>query len=358
MKKCVNPYLFFLIQDGKIIVWNYRSHQQFELEDPEYFFRMLFWSRHETAEEKPIDKELKDAELLIEQPETSPSWGWDKLSEIFHMGTSDIAPQYLTITENEWIDDYLSHCKKMNVQDIPIMIPEGQRIFLPSPDLNALKNVSFQNVLLERKTCRSFNGQTTSLEDLSTLLYFSLGEIHGKWEDLEGNQLEVMGIRKAFPSGGGLHPEEAYITVLRVAGLDAGLYYYDAKNHSLIELKTGFFEDNLISLLYGQYYARGLSYGIFLTSRFDKSWWKYAHSRAYRVALLDIGHASQTILLTATALSHQTWLTGAFGDEQIIEYLNLASPHEKPLFFIGVGKGDNVSIDPHMLEHIKKTCSS
>lgn len=336
----LNPNLFFLLKKGKIIVWNYENHQQFVLERA-YFDRLQEWSHGEPLEKIPLDEELRKAHLLVENEQSV--WGWDLLSHIFHIGTSNISDE--VVSPEQWVDLYLNFCRS-----IAEAFPEGrQRTIshtLPSHNPELLQGVSLLNVIYERKTCRSFHGMAMTLDQLSTLLYYSFGQIHAQWPDMKG--MTQLGIRKAFPSGGGLHPEEVYLIVLRVEGLDPGVYYYHSQDHYLSLIESGCFEEKMIDLLGSQFYAQGLAVGIFLSSRFDKIWWKYKHSRGYRVALLDAGHASQTFLLTATALGLNTWLTGAFSDQGVKELLQIQDSSEHPLFFVGAGHGSNDSLHPKL----------
>lgn len=336
----INPNLFFLFKDGDFVVWDYQNHQQFALEDA-YFERLKLWSQGKVTQPSPIDEELLGANLLSTIPISQGEWGWDLLSHIFHKGTSDISENILTA--EQWTESYLDYCAMIAKNPLPIVLSNAN-IELPTADVSLLKTTDLIDVFYKRKTCRSFHSELITLSQLSTLLYFSFGNIHKEWPDLDG--LQQLGIRKAFPSGGGLHPEEVYIVVLRVEGLEAGVYHYDCINHRLRLVKTGFFEQKVVELVCSQYFAEGIAVGLFLTSKFEKSWWKYPHSRGYRVCLLDMGHASQTCLLTASGLGLHTWVSGAFSDSNIRTFLELESETEFPLFFIGIGHGDNDSLNP------------
>lgn len=349
----INPHLFFLVRDGQFIVWDYKNHKQFALE-AEYAERLRLWSSGNAHQPSPIDKELEEAQLISEQPYGTEEWGWDELSKIYHVGTKNIADNLMDLNKEEWIENYLGYCQSIASQPPTFQTKkDGEAIALPDPNFSLLDKRTLLDAVKERKTSRSFKGETVSLEHLSTLLFVSLGPIHEKWTDLEDNGLQVLGRRKSFPSAGGLHPEEAYIVALRVEGLVPGIYHYDSFSHQLTLVETGFTEQRLVELLYGQYFAEGLSFGIFLTARFEKGWWKYPHSRGYRVILLDIGHASQSTLLTATALGLDTWLTAAFGDTQVEEFLKLNSPTEQPLMFIGFGHSNKSTIDESMLTYLR-----
>lgn len=348
----VNPYLFFLIKEGQHIVWDYQNHKQFSLE-PEYLERLRLWSTGIPPSPSLLDKELEAANLIAKERFEPEEWGWDELSKIYHIGTKNIANHLMDMNKEEWAKNYLAYCQTIATHPPDFHTrKEGQTFLLPSPTLSLLEESNFLEVVKRRKTCRTFKGEPISLDQLSTLLYVSLGPIHEQWADLEENGLQILGRRKAFPSAGGIHPEEAYVIALNINGLAPGVYHYNSVDHNLTLVNQQLSEPELIKLLYGQYFAEGLSFGIFLTSRFEKGWWKYPNSRGYRVIFMDIGHASQTILLTATALGMETWLTGAFGDTKVEKFLNLTTSTEQPLLFIGAGAGDNYTIDKFTLNQL------
>jgi nitroreductase len=58
------------------------------------------------------------------------------------------------------------------------------------------------------------------------------------------------------------------------------------------------------------------------------------------MAFVEAGHLSQTFQLVATALGLNTWLTGAFADQQVERLLNIEGSAEQPLFFVGCGQSD------------------
>jgi SagB-type dehydrogenase family enzyme len=76
-----------------------------------------------------------------------------------------------------------------------------------------------------------------------------------------------------------------------------------------------------------------------MVARFDKIWWKYPHSRSYRLALLDVGHLSQTFHLACAAHSLKSWLTGVFYDDELARRLQLDGTREAVLLTVGAGHG-------------------
>ena len=188
------------------------------------------------------------------------------------------------------------------------------------------------------------------------MLYVTFGFIQ-KWNDVLDSELQVTGLfRRTSPSGGSLHPTDGYLLVKNVTGLKSGIYFYDSQNHHLI-YQNSLPDDFLFSqYLIGQFWADKLPFGVFCVSDFSMIWSKYPDARALRVGFMDVGHLSQTFLLSATALGLNTWLTGAFEDNKVHQLLNLPFDYHAPLLFLGAGKGNNNPI-PSVFERMEgQTC--
>jgi hypothetical protein len=67
-----------------------------------------------------------------------------------------------------------------------------------------------------------------------------------------------------------------------------------------------------------------------------------------------LGTLLKRTLLTATALGLQTWLTGAFYDSKVEEFLEIKASTESSMFFIGIGHGDNQSIPSEILKMLQE----
>ena len=68
--------------------------------------------------------------------------------------------------------------------------------------------------------------------------------------------------------------------------------------------------------------------------------WKYGHSRAYRMVLIDAGHLGQTFCLVATALGLAPFTTMAFSESGLEALLGLDGVRECPIYVAGVGMPD------------------
>ncbi|WP_339450862.1 SagB family peptide dehydrogenase [Pseudomonas sp. EA_5y_Pfl2_R50] len=351
----INPYLFILPRTPGQIVWNYKDHVQYEL-DLDYASRLtklianpnLFDSRN------IIDIQLLEAGILTITKIDSPPWGWDELSKIYHIGTQNIPCEHPPQNIQEWSRQYLSHCDEVLSKPAPgkerSLMTSAQRIALPAP--RALNGDNLDDALRQRKTCRSYTGEAITLEDVATLLYLSLGYLHEReHDDSVANGLHA---RRSSPSGGGLNACEGFVLAQNLRGLEPGIYAYHPDEHSL-ELINPLPELPLGHVLGGQHFINNLPFGLFITARFDKLWWKYEHSRAYRMAFVEAGHLSQTFQLVATALGLGTWLTGAFADDQIEKLLKIAGSPEQPLFFVGCGASDGRAMCQEMQDLLQES---
>lgn len=200
----LNSNLFFLLKDGGIILWDYENHQQFSLTSP-YFERLLAYARGEISGEiedegeavSDIDQHLLREGILLNQKPQEPRWKWDMLAYIFHIGTRNVIDDPHTSTK-AWLADYIDGCEQA-VETMPVeqfVKREGAFLPLPAPNLENLNRLPFLDILKERQTIRNFEGQSVSMETLSTLLFVTFGLFHGPWQELSDAGLLEVGIRK------------------------------------------------------------------------------------------------------------------------------------------------------------------
>lgn len=188
-----------------------------------------------------------------------------------------------------------------------------------------------------RITCRNFDpdGRLT-LEQLAAMLWRSLAQ-RGVVEDISG----ACFAKKAVPSAGGLHPTEAYLLVRAVDGLEDGAYHYQPDRHCLVPHPLHG-NDSLAararSWLAGQYWFADAQVLLVLASRHARLQWKYrAHSKAWRAAILDVGHISQALYLAGTELGLGIFVTAAINEIDIGLGLGLPAYTDAPLAIVGIG---------------------
>jgi putative peptide maturation dehydrogenase len=209
---------------------------------------------------------------------------------------------------------------------------------------------SLYETLRRRRTTRSFdpNGEV-SLDELSALLFHVFGA--ESYAEVEG---ELAILHKTSPSGGGLHPTEAYPLIRRVAGVEPGVYHYDVQRHAL-ELVAGLPDEEVgelaLTIAAGQPFARDAHVTVVLASRFARNFWKYRkHERAYAVLLMDAAHLSQTFYLVAAELGLGAFVTAAINGADAEERLGLDGFSEGTLALLGCGRpGARTELDPEFL---------
>lgn len=340
----INPYLFILARSPSLVIWDYKNHKQFEL-NSEYATRLvqLINTPDQFNITYAVDVSLLDAGIFIPVEERSIEWGWDELSKIFHIGTKNIPCECIPTDVHEWSAQYLTHCNEVLATPAPqtrfLDPPTTGLITLPPPSLPTSSETTLGQTLINRKTCRSFSNEAVSLKNIATLLYLSLGYLKEREDNTDDSIPDGLGSRRSSPSGGGLNACEGYLYVRNVSGLKAGIYFYHPDIHALRPINP-LQEEPLGLILGGQHFINPLPFGLFITCRFDKLWWKYEHSRAYRMAFVEAGHLSQTLQLVATGLGLNTWLTGALTDDRVETLLGLENSAEQPLLFVGCGHGD------------------
>jgi SagB-type dehydrogenase family enzyme len=178
----------------------------------------------------------------------------------------------------------------------------------------------FPRVLLERRTWREFGASAVSKETLGTLLQLTFG-VQG-WERVpKGGRFA----QKTSPSGGGLHPAEAYVLVRNVRGIPRGIYHYDAVGNRLQEIRRETSSAEIQCLLAGQWWFRDAAFVVFLTAVF------------HRAVLAEAGHLCQTFCLTATWLGLAPFCTMALADTRIERVLRVDGIAESVLYAMGAG---------------------
>jgi SagB-type dehydrogenase family enzyme len=368
----VNPDIFFKFHEGKFIVWNYRAHEQYELTLP-YVQRLYELGtdsapKHEVQHSAPqssppgttlplpaqIDQELAAADL-VSSGYPAAHWGWDSLSHIFHFGTNSRLPTGGALPREDSSAAYIEHCEAMDA-NAPVVIPAvtGDAFELPAPDVECLKKVSLWDALLARRTTREFSGEPIGLPVVSNLLHATFGAVHGPdRSDVDVYGIRSYGYRRTSPSGGGLQSVEPYLINFTISGLPTGIYHYHSIDHKLTRIEGEFPASDLGPLLGGQNFANDLGFAIFMVARFDKMWWKYPHSRSYRVALMDVGHLSQTFHLACTGYALRSWLTAAFYDEEIARRLRIDPSCQAVMLMVGAGTGEGRAINQAILEVLR-----
>lgn len=215
----------------------------------------------------------------------------------------------------------------------PVLHDRGavaDRIALPRAPATPLDDLFDQ-----RSTCRNFDSASdlpqAQFAHVLERVFGVRGQVHA------ADDFDVL--KKTSPSGGALHPTEAYLIVQRVEGIAPGLYHYRAGDHALQPLPS---PEDLAHFAWisvaGQRWFSEAHVLVVLAPRFGRSFWKYRnHAKAYRVTILDVGHLSQTLLITATELGLGAFITAAINEVDIEHGFGLTGFVDGPLAVCGFG---------------------
>ncbi len=250
---------------------------------------------------------------------------WNPAASFFHLGTKDAYTEQITREEIRWVEDLL---KRESVPRPVKNYPRAATIRFAKETYTQ----EFPKILRERRTWRKFGKRGIPKEVLGRLLHLSFGV--QAWEIVPKAGRFAM---KTSPSGGGLHPIEAYALVRNVRGVPGGIYHYDAAGHRLQAIRRGANPREIQKLLAGQWWFRDAAFVVFLTAVFRRTQWKYDYARAYRAVLAEAGHLCQTFCLTATWLGLAPFCTMAFADTQIEKTLEVDGISESVVYAMGGG---------------------
>lgn len=128
------------------------------------------------------------------------------------------------------------------------------------------------------------------------------------------------------PSSGNLHPTEFHFAASGLAGWPDGLYHYRASSHMAEQRASG---EWTIPFTGPQ------SCLVFvLTTIAWREAWKY-RDRAYRYCLHDIGHAWQSLAMSAGALNCTSFAIGHFADADVAKVLGVPED-EWPMLIVRI----------------------
>ncbi|MGB7438791.1 MAG: SagB family peptide dehydrogenase [Candidatus Acidiferrum sp.] len=250
---------------------------------------------------------------------------WNPAAGFFHFSTKDSSFELTEFGEGS----YLRSIAKLRPLPPTVKKYRGAAMVkLPATAAFA----DFPLLLTKRRTWREFSDEPVALEKLAELLWWSFG-VQG-WAEIPGVGRLVL---KTSPSGGAMHPLEAYVLIRNVEGVKPGIYHYDAVGHRLELLRTGLSKGEIRGMLAGQRWAGDAAFVVLLTAMFERTQWKYSHARAYRVVLAEAGHVGQTFCLTGTWLGLAPFCTMALADTRIEKALGIDGVSESVLYTLGAG---------------------
>ena len=206
-----------------------------------------------------------------------------------------------------------------NTPKITTLLHVGNIIPLqPSPE-NGMPQDSLESVIIRRGSTRQFSLESISLQQFSTIIYYSTRGIPTDFLKPYGNSLI-----------------DLYIIINSVNDLGSGSYFYNREKNVLELLREGKFRHVAGNLGLDQALPADGSASLFLMSDLNKVLKRFGN-RGYRAAQLEASITGGKLYLGSYA--HRLGATGlTFYDDQVTDFF---SPHAKGksvMFMVVIGK--------------------
>lgn len=209
-------------------------------------------------------------------------------------------------------------------------VPPGSRIIrLPNRDTWSIPPCDLQTAIANRESHRRFTSGALSLDELAFLLWATQGV---------RQELHEAAVLRTVPSAGCRHPFETYLAVMRVAGLESGIYRYLPLDHSLVHEKTvENLPERLTAATHGQSFAGQAAVTFIWTAIPERTEWRYAEA-SYKVIALDAGHVCQNLYLACEAIAAGTCAMAAYNQTLVDDLLGVDGDEEICMYLAPVGK--------------------
>jgi SagB-type dehydrogenase family enzyme len=195
------------------------------------------------------------------------------------------------------------------------------------PEAKAAGGAGLWSIITERHSKRRFTEEPMTRQDLSQLLWATQGKTGERGERM----------LRAVASAGGLYPNECYVVINNVEGLEPGIAHYEVAEHSLAYLKLGEFGEDCAEACLGQHFCATGQVVFAWGAVVNRCAQKYGN-RAYRYLYLDAGHLGAQLQLAAVALGLGSVNVGAFLDEEVNALFGLDGVEETVVYLTAVGQ--------------------
>lgn len=245
--------------------------------------------------------------------------------------TRDSGRYFLTDRIREEVD-FRTTPQSQGLRPPPVQkpAPAGSRILrLPDRESWAIPPCDLQSAIANRESRRQFTPGSLSLDELAFLLWATQGV---------RAELHQAAVLRTVPSAGCRHSFETYLAVMRVDGLENGMYRYLPLDHSLVHERTiENLELRLTAATHGQSFAGQAAVTFLWTAIPERTEWRYAEA-SYKVIALDAGHVCQNLYLACEAVGCGTCAIAAYDQTLVDELLGVDGDDEISIYLAPVGK--------------------
>lgn len=194
---------------------------------------------------------------------------------------------------------------------------------IPLKIVNKRTNL-LRELILKRRSRKIFT-KKISLVDISKLLYFSGGIVHGKGDNS----------RRAYPSGGARYPLELYV-LSNFSEIGKGVFHYNVKNEVLEKFPKKVFNKKNLKEIFHQKAFSSSSIIIVITTVIGRSQIKYG-LKALKLSFIEAGHLGQNVLLNATDLGYSACPIAGYSGVKLNRLLGIDGYSESSIYAIALG---------------------
>jgi SagB-type dehydrogenase family enzyme len=192
-----------------------------------------------------------------------------------------------------------------------------------------IADINLSEAIKNRKSRRVFLNRSLKLDELSFLLWATQGIRH---------QIDQGHAYRTVPSAGCRHALETYLCILRVEGLEPGIYRYLPQEHQLLfEFSEDGLDEKLVRAVYRQPYPGKAGVTFIWTAVPYRMEWRYGLA-AHKVIALDAGHVGQNLYLACEAVGCGTCAIAAYDQEAMDRLLRIDGLDEFVIYLAPVGK--------------------
>jgi SagB-type dehydrogenase family enzyme len=207
--------------------------------------------------------------------------------------------------------------------------PDSRIIMLPDRESWSIPPCDLQSAVADRQSHRRFTAVPLTLEELAFLLWASQGV---------RKVLHEAAVLRTVPSAGCRHPFETYLVILRVVGVESGLYRYLPLDNAIVALaEVENLPTRLTAAARGQAFAGQAAVTFIWTVIPERTEWRYAEA-SYKVIALDAGHVCQNLYLACEAIGAGTCAIAAYDQTLLDNLVGVDGDQEFSIYLSPVGK--------------------
>lgn len=221
------------------------------------------------------------------------------------------------------VDGYLAEGQ------LPPQYTEGRPLIILPTVVSIPNYQSLGQLLMHRRTTRTYAGTAVDLSVLGTILYHTCSGIRERLQakdDSAISYLRSFGVSLKF-----------YVIGFNVRSLEPGVYLYRVDKHALELIAEGCFRKETSSMLVGMSSPETANWTIVITANFADYQWRYRHERALRNLYTMSGRIGQRLILFAQAFGLGTVPTPAIKDDECSALLRIFPETEGCLYTLTSG---------------------